>query len=61
MNTPTKIYIGTRNGKDLSVVDENYPNAVEYISRKAIIKCLVIAKAKYGDDIAAAIYAIEHM
>ena len=46
MNTPTKIYIGTRNGKDLSVVDENCPNAKEYLSRYAVLGLLCSHRMK---------------
>ena len=55
MNTPTKIYIGTRNGKDLSIVDENYPNAVEYVNKRYVLdelygmeKNSVEVEEKYG-------------
>ena len=59
MNTPNRIYIGTRDGENLAIVDKNYPNAREYISKDAVIRRLTIAKVKYGGNIAAAIYDIE--
>lgn len=38
MKFPVKIYVGTRGGKTLSIVDENYPNAQEYVDFDVAVK-----------------------
>lgn len=38
MDRPLKIHIGTRDGKDLSVVPEGYPGATEYVREEAFIE-----------------------
>lgn len=36
MEMPIKIYLGTRDGKNLSVVPEGYPGATEYVREEAV-------------------------
>ena len=36
MEIPIKIYLGTRDGKNLSVVPEGYPGATEYVREEAV-------------------------
>lgn len=36
MEMPIKIYLGTRDGKNLSVVPEGYPGATEYVHEEAV-------------------------
>lgn len=46
MKAPDKIFVGITNGKDYSIVGENYPYAKEYFSKEAVIRLLTFLRRR---------------